>query len=381
MKEYVFYVLLIFMPIGAIMIKLLLDKGLSPRNIGFIVVASLSIVISFPICIEKIGTLLTFTAYVVVLFLIVTFLVNIEKQIFPETGADIANPSLIVPETDNCLTEPIAVETTDNIKIDNTTADDLLTVQEEVPKDEDISTETKLSGVQTADLPEKGQLINMAEDEAKLVKDIELEDNKTGEKSLINEETEEIIITATETAEPELAAPEPAVPETVAELEHKPDLAPDMPIMEETITIEIEEIEALGESGNREDYVLDEELSFNLDTAFQYKDEGNYAKSIEYFLNIWQTSKDYDLKYLIAIEIVQQYKLLGMYSEAQTLLTSFLEEVQGLNNNMVTGIEQELTLINLLLEEISRLKLKEVPLENLPRWVKVKVAEMLNQLD
>lgn len=391
MKEYIFYVLLIFMPIGAIMVKLLLDKGLPPKNIGFIVLASLFIVISFPICIEKIGTLLSFTTYIAVLFLIIIFLFNLEKQTYLEAAAEITSTVDIVAEGENLLTEQVMAESVRHGEADAVLAiDNLLdtkgeeltippTTDESISKPEEtIDTEEDelfASEVLQENLYEDMPVIPDSEPQSEIKPETEIELKTDAEleaklESQLGDEPEEIPGLRPEHEDESASKQEPGEEIAVGT----------MPVIEEKVITAVELEETILVATEPEN-LADEILSSNLDMAFQYKNEGNYIKSIEYFMNIWENRKDYDLKYLVTIEIVQQYKLLGMYSEAQALLTSFFEETQGLNHNMARGLKEELILITLILEEISRLKLGEVPMENLPRLVKVKIAEVLNQLD
>ncbi len=396
MKEYIFYVLLIFMPIGAIMVKILLGQGLPAKNIAYIVLASLSIVVSFPISIERLGAFLAFVTYAIVLALIIVYLVKLEKQIYPEVETNLSSPSIIIPALDNndgsnkntvisnntimeitatnwLENKIIASEQSLEVPQDNLNAEPSITsddlpggVEVEIEHEEVIPDNVEMPGAE--DLDEPVNYEKMPETYEEKAEEVE-EDEKSVDNIDDVEPIEEI---------------EPIEPVVTEEFNTEPT-----PIIEEETTAPVieaalvttNEIDEPVEIEKKENQVIDETLPLQLDTAFQLKDAGDYNKSIEYFLIIWQNSKDYDLKYLITMELVELYKLIGLYSLAQDLLMKFSNEVQGLNTYIVEGIKRELTFINLLQEEISRLKLDQVPLEKLPRWVKIKVAEMLNQLD
>lgn len=396
MKEYIFYVLLIFMPIGAIMVKILLGQGLPAKNIAYIVLASLSIVVSFPISIERLGAFLAFVTYAIVLALIIVYLVKLEKQIYPEVETNLSSPAIIIPALDNndgsnkntvisnntimeitatnwLENKIIASEQSLEVPQDNLNAEPSITsddlpggVEVEIEHEEVIPDNVEMPGAE--DLDEPVNYEKMPETYEEKAEEVE-EDEKSVDNIDDVEPIEEI---------------EPIEPVVTEEFNTEPT-----PIIEEETTAPVieaalvttNEIDEPVEIEKKENQVIDETLPLQLDTAFQLKDAGDYNKSIEYFLIIWQNSKDYDLKYLITMELVELYKLIGLYSLAQDLLMKFSNEVQGLNTYIVEGIKRELTFINLLQEEISRLKLDQVPLEKLPRWVKIKVAEMLNQLD
>ncbi|NLB87908.1 MAG: hypothetical protein GX790_01585, partial [Syntrophomonadaceae bacterium] len=76
MREYIFYVFLVFLPIGALMVKILYDHGLPIKNIAYIVLTSLAIVITFPISMERLGVLLAFTVYAILILLIILYMVK-----------------------------------------------------------------------------------------------------------------------------------------------------------------------------------------------------------------------------------------------------------------------------------------------------------------
>ncbi|NLB88585.1 MAG: hypothetical protein GX790_05080, partial [Syntrophomonadaceae bacterium] len=164
------------------------------------------------------------------------------------------------------------------------------------------------------------------------------------------------------------------VEETAAIAAEQETLAIETPETDNSvIVIENEEIKSQEE--------LNEELISYINDAFKYKTEGNDEKAIEKFLLIWENTKDYDLKHLVTLELVQMYKTAGLYTSAQELLTLFYEEIKEINIFLASQLNQELTYINLLLSEIERLGLEQVPFDKLPRWVKIKVADELNQLE
>lgn len=389
MREYIFYVLLVFLPIGAFMVRILHDQGLPTKNIAYIVLTSLAIVVTFPISMERLGILLAFSVYAIILFLIILYMVKITDNICVDT---VASQGSSDGKVDNKILQD------QNNKIDlEITAPDILESQPESSSldrknvnlanmvlkiDENELTTKDIINKTTIDdmkLPKENKkkedvILDIKEDTNENI-NVELNNNQA-EKESSNIENNEPMANNLELEATEIKEVQEVQAVKIEEIE-----GPKEEILEvENIPQELETNSPKGEEVKIQK-ALSEELVSYIDDAFLYKTEGNTDKAIEKFLLIWENSKDLDLKHLVTLELLEMYKTAGLYNLAQELLTQFYNEVKDINTYMAPQLHKELTYIMLLNDEITRLGLEKVPFDKLPRWVKIKVADELNQLD
>lgn len=80
MREYIIYVILVFLPIGAIMTYLLQREGVSRRNIIIVVIISWLIIITFPLSIAKMGTFIGLLTYIAAILVMTRYLLGNKKE-------------------------------------------------------------------------------------------------------------------------------------------------------------------------------------------------------------------------------------------------------------------------------------------------------------
>lgn len=80
MREYIMYVILVFLPIGAVMAYLLHREGVSRRNISMVVIISWLIIVTFPLIIAKLGTFIALLTYIVVILVMTRYLLGNKKE-------------------------------------------------------------------------------------------------------------------------------------------------------------------------------------------------------------------------------------------------------------------------------------------------------------
>lgn len=385
MREYIFYVLLVFLPIGAFMVRILHDQGLPTKNIAYIVLTSLAIVVTFPISMERLGILLAFTVYAIILFLIILYMVKATDEICLDTVTTRTTPEDKVEgnihqnqsKDDNIVSEvktstilenqldsvPLDKEEVVNDNITKMVFGEIVKNEEVTNEEETIHKENDIVASDELKLVWKNDNIkdaNEAEIKVDSLKEanIEVKEESLEEKLDIENNRQ---MTSEIKAEQEVESKK----EEILIVENMPQG------LDKKIIIEDEQVEIPD--------ALNGELVSYIDEAFLYKTEGNLDKAIENFLLIWENTKDYDLKHLVTLELVEMYKTAGLYHFAQELLSQFYDEIKEINTYMAIQLKKELTYIMLLNDEITRLGLEKVPFDKLPRWVKIKVADELNQ--
>lgn len=376
MREYIFYVLLVFVPICMLMIKILHNYGLSKKNIAYMVIISLVIILTFPISTEKLGLFLALPLYIAVFFLIVLSMVKVSGATSSET---------------NSLASPHELSVSKNHKIDSNKQE--LKTESLIDKDKGKEEEVKedIKAAENLDLSRK----------TTIEETIAQEDKPKINGTTTTKELSESKVTAIFADEPPLENPlelsEGQVRESLAEEEPDPYKGNDEinklvelnGKLEGAAIKEAEEDKVAEEAIKEKDGPIkedekekDAELDLNtfIESAFENKIAGDIEVATNQFQYIWENSKEDDLRYLITLELVELHKLLGQYGEAQVLLTNFLQEVPK-DTKEGLEINWQLNYITLIRDEISRLGLKEVPLPKLPRWIKVKITDQLNLLD
>lgn len=149
MGEYILYVILIFIPIGGLMVYLLRKDGLPGKYINIILLLSLLIIFSFPISMEKLGRSVSLMIYVLLLAALAGYLLRARVGSFalfatPEVSAGSEhngiNTALLgpsIPVADNCDDLPSAVEPVEEGQTEKSISEDnyVELVQEEPGED------------------------------------------------------------------------------------------------------------------------------------------------------------------------------------------------------------------------------------------------------
>lgn len=366
MREYLFYVLLVFLPIGFLMVKILKNYGLPPKNIIYIVLISLIIIISFPVCMARLGLILTFSLYAIFLLLIIFYIVKMDEIAFDETNNPImlSNLEITEPNLDLNQTETVIIENQQEMEIEsliNNIAEDI----------NDIAEDNSITDYTEEIIKETTEVIS-----------------KETEKTPIKELLEELIDNATEE---KLEVSKEDISEDFAEVTKELELIKEIKEEDEAdeidnnILAEVTDKDDLDVHDNKIDKIIienesEQDIISYIEKGFQYKIGEDFPQSLAHFLFVWEHTKDFDLKFLVTIELAELYMLEGLYNKAQDLLTIFQTEIPSTKFNEALEIKKRLDYITLINKEITRLGLEVVPLAKLPRWVKIKVAEELNQV-
>lgn len=410
MREYFCYILLVFIPIGFLMVKILNNYGLSTKKIISIVLISLGIIISFPVCMARLGLIYTFTLYFIIMILLVYYIVKTDNIVFDRD--DNSTVSSIFEIVDNHLELNLLEEkeiiqrqqeiTTENI-IDTPTnktddIDELIqnskSVTEDIRQDNpdvieesaEIETTTDVNLTQET---EAASTIELAEEYVDIanVGDINKSENEIQTEEEIVEAAKEAIIEEDIRGNYTDNNEEISVELSVKLGRDSQEVAEESAIIEESIK------EAPGEKllkSNEEDddnnkikltNELEQDIILNIEKGFQSKISGNNYTAIDNFSYVWEHTLDIDLKYLVTLEITELYMAEGLYNDALSLLNDFLAKIPSNYINETLEIKKRFDYIRLLNEEIIRLGLEVMPLAKLPRSVKMKVADELNQVD
>ncbi|NLJ73325.1 MAG: hypothetical protein GX333_09960 [Syntrophomonadaceae bacterium] len=404
MREYFCYVLLVFIPIGFLMVKILNNYGLATKNIISIVLISLGIIISFPVCMARLGLIYTFTLYIIIMILVVYYIAKTDNIAF-DRGDNSTAPSIFeiadnhlelnLPEEKETIQKQQEI-TTENI-IDTPTNDigeliqsateDIIqdnpdviekSVEIETTTDINLTQETEAAG--TTELAEEFVDTNGVGDISESENEIQTEEEivEAAKEAIIEEDIRENYADNDEEISVELPVELGADSQEVAE---------ESAIIAESIK------ETLGEgplkSNEEKDdnnkikltNELEQDIILNIEKGFQNKISGNNYIAIDNFLYVWEHTKDIDLKYLVTLEITELCMVEGLYNDALSLLNDFLAKIPSNYINETLEIKKRFDYITLLNEEIIRLGLEVMPLAKLPRSVKMKVADELNQVD
>lgn len=340
------------------------------------VITSLVIILTFPISTEKLGLLLALPLYIVVFSLIVLSMIKISGATSSQTDA-LSSPHELSPaknhkidfnkqelKTEGLIDKNRGKE--EGVKEDIKAAENL-DLSREIIIEKTIAQEDKpkINGTTTTKELSEPKVTAIFADEPPLENPLELLEGQVRE-SLDEEEpdpykgNEEINKLVELNGELEGAAVKEAEEDKVAE-------------------------EAIKEKGGpikEDEKEKDAELALNtfIASAFEHKIAGDIETAKNQFQYIWENSKEYDLRYLITLELVELHKLLGQYDEAQDLLTNFLQEIPK-DTKEGLEINWQLNYVTSIKNEISRLGLEELPLPKLPRWIKVKITDQLNLPD
>ncbi len=113
-----------------------------------------------------------------------------------------------------------------------------------------------------------------------------------------------------------------------------------------------------------------------IDHGFGLKNEQRFMEALACFNEALDLTIDEDLYYLLLMEMVNIYKDKGMYAQAEELL--FLSIGKGpMRTDIIYEIDRQLSYIRLLSVELDRLGLANTPISEVPRSVRMNVAEIV----
>ncbi|MGI5922012.1 MAG: hypothetical protein ACOX6I_09795 [Syntrophomonadaceae bacterium] len=113
-----------------------------------------------------------------------------------------------------------------------------------------------------------------------------------------------------------------------------------------------------------------------IEKAFAVKG-ADLEQAAQYFQMALDTTKNDELTYLLTMELMEDYKDIGMYDKAIQVLSDFAREKSEVNNQITNNIIYFRTLVN----ELEKIGTPDLPFPQVPRWVRMKVAEKIKLLD
>lgn len=117
-------------------------------------------------------------------------------------------------------------------------------------------------------------------------------------------------------------------------------------------------------------------LDFLIENGFALKQTKSLLEAVQLFKEALELSMNEELKFLLTMEIVELYKELGMYAQAEQVLFISIGKAYT-RTDIIDKIERQLSYIRLLSLELDRLGLANTPISEVPRMVKINVAEIL----
>jgi hypothetical protein len=432
MEEYIFYVILIFVPIGGAMAYLLHKDGLQGKYINIILILSLLIILSFPISMERMGGLASLMIYVLLIAVVSWYILKCrvgDLALFTSrtsTGEQYVN-NLI---NDEMSAIPVTSETPENDESGIIETSEEISETEEI-SEEKVSLRTTPEGNKAEELiPEAdivtdegfesdSNLVDLLESEGEGNElEPEQEADVTPEAIEVEEQMEEVQITTTVEPAPGMELTPEAILEEKREEEYLPEAAASSkdtelptdinkqvePLITETFEPvlidagtdeedEIDEIDKVDEIPESPMEIQDsvtilipdseEPQMASSSTILELIDNGfacrdvNKEEAAGYFEEAWHNTSEYELRYMLTMELLQIYKECGCYSRAESILNSFIA-LPGHKSDIINEINRQIDYISLLTAELERLGISDLPISRVPRWVRLKVDGEMN---
>ena len=122
--------------------------------------------------------------------------------------------------------------------------------------------------------------------------------------------------------------------------------------------------------------VSEESIIKLLDRGFACRGD-KLMEAVNSFEEALSLTSDYELKYLLTMELVDIYKDYGWYNRAVSILRSFIA-LPDHKSDIINEINQQIDYITLLATELDRLGMSNLPVSRVPRWVRLKVDAEMN---
>lgn len=209
------------------------------------------------------------------------------------------------------------------------------------------------------------------------------------------------------------------VKDIIKEEEQEPEIDDNLPVvelnMEEVIDDKIEQViiessddndlvyeksdivsdEAVGEKPIK-DQIFKDESKLSLETlvnpiesnevlnlvglGFDYKLQGRILEAGEAFAKAYELAQGEGMRCLLGLERVYLYKEIGSYSKAKEILNELVAFTQ-VEPAIIKEINKQIVYIEVLIRELTRLRMGNMPASSVPRLVRLKVAEEIELLE
>lgn len=395
MHDYLLWVIIIYFPIALLMGWILHNSGLEIKNILIIILVSFLVVIMFPISITRIGSALSLGLYAAILFIIAHYLMQNQQLTVEQATDEVGDNSQSNPELDSIyklnldirlqkneaeFTQTITPVTEDESQNSFISAQPCFFTKDEKEESdgraalnlEEVAPQIKENATATDNIVEcepvaenNANIATRAEQYEQIIanknRQIFEEGNQTGIES--SNSQDQLIIGQSEQRINFV--------ESRSSLNNDAISAREGDFLSEKV-IEIEENPDV--EMNNQQAVLTEQVAACLDRGFAFKEKGDLQAALLEFSKAWQETGDYELGFLLTLEIFDLYRITGNYAEAERTVTAFAGKAGN-----IPAIMKEIGLrikwIKLLRNELAYLGITEMPYAQLPRWVKLKVAE------
>jgi tetratricopeptide (TPR) repeat protein len=371
------------------MTYLLHKDGYETRDIIIVNVVSFLMIVLFPISMSRLGTVTSVIVYIMALAVMAAFIMH---------------PWIIQAVQ---LRQPLEANA-GNVKevTGNSNEETSLSIKQNIESSKVIqSSEDNEAGF---DLEERISSINI--DAIQLTDlNVQQEDDRQGlpEGNVVEEEA---------AADVEEVAD---VKDIIKEEEQEPEIDDNLPVvelnMEEVIDDKIEQViiessddndlvyeksdivsdEAVGEKPIK-DQIFKDESKLSLETlvnpiesnevlnlvglGFDYKLQGRILEAGEAFAKAYELAQGEGMRCLLGLERVYLYKEIGSYSKAKEILNELVAFTQ-VEPAIIKEINKQIVYIEVLIRELTRLRMGNMPASSVPRLVRLKVAEEIELLE
>ncbi|MDD4803175.1 MAG: hypothetical protein PHF24_09590, partial [Syntrophomonas sp.] len=185
--------------------------------------------------------------------------------------------------------------------------------------------------------------------------------------------------TEAETEPEQILEPE-LEPDLESEPELEPELQPEAEAETEPELILEPELEPELQPEPEPEAISYDEINKLIDMGFIRKSAKQYEDAVRNFALACELTRDAELKYLLTMEILNLYKDLGRYEEAENLLN--INIYNGKNNlqpDIINEMNRQLSFMRILRAELSRLSIPDTPLAKVPRLVQLNVSAKMQQ--
>ena len=398
MQEYVLYIVFIFIPIGLIMTYLLHKDGYEIRDIAIVNAVSFLMIILFPISMSRLGMLTSVIVYIMALAVMAAFIMYpwIIKavQLKPPWRANTINAGEVTGNNNEGTSSSIKQK----VELANK-------IHPSVDKEAGFDLEEKISSVsidvnQLIDSNEQPEHNNHHSEE-----NVELEKAQIDEAAAIVEEAISEVRDITFEAEIKDESIQAINGEFTAERMERVMQVESSAVNEESVEeksgndidccdIEEESIDSSfyeDKSGTiLSEYGLSEETWINpvesdevlnlVGLGFDYKLQGHILDASEAFAKAYELAQGEGIRSLLGLERVYIYKEIGAYSKAKELLNQLVGFTQ-VEPAIIREINKQIVYIEVLIRELTRLRMGNMPASSVPRLVRLKVAEEIELLE
>jgi len=341
MREYLIYSVLVFIPVAAAMYFLLRRELTSNRDIAIIIGLAFLIIVNFPFIIQKLGWIKAVIVYLLILYGLILYLVKrIEVGDACSGDQKEGRPDKEYISAEKQLeAEPIEADAfPGGEKEAGWLASELSAASEATPDEtteyDEYASDCLGSSNQAVETGLSAEKVNDATQTEPPVQPSTISIN------INNNEDEDICLLKTEEGEGRSEETERNEPAEAENSVHQPQL---------------QEINAL------------------IEEAFVYKSQNHYSLAVQCLNKVLNLTNEAELKYMALKEQIYLLKQLGQYNEAIDLVQSFVNHSWP-EADIMNDIQNELEYLVRLKNELDYLKIGNLPIAQVPRWIKLKLG-------